>query len=573
MADDETSNILQTGLHTAPRAVRRQSDRVHSSTRRADEPGRRPCLGLAAVCLLLLSAAPRAAPTPVITWPAGHYDPNPLPDDVILPLPCGGAMVFRPVATGGPPADAAGLPPDVQRIYRVAGRFDPHQTGTGHLLVGKYEVTRLQYQTVSAAARRSACPRPDAQSALPQVDVNRRDAEGFGLDLSQWLADQQGSLPDCTEDRGPCLPRVDGVAATVRLPGEDEWTFAARGGLAVTAAEFAASVYPMPKGPGLSVIGKREGGSAAAAIGGPRANPLGLYDMLGNVEEIMLDLYRIEGASGEIGGYVVRGGSFYSEPAELTVTLRREVPLLNKTSDTGFRVVAAVPIYTSGRRLIEVQRPDPAGAELKRPTPEPANAAVSAQTPSASPGKGQNPAAVLPESHPERAEAPLALTADDRREIAIQLVRLGYDPWVPGASWRVVPRQADGRDSGLPSDGFWDSARRAIAAFQEAAGLEASGDVTAETRAALTAAVAALKARERADAEQRAARAVQEQERQAQRARAYPCDKTQDLQSDACRILLRQIQDQGGLSATGELTEETRALIERRATESSQPRK
>jgi peptidoglycan hydrolase-like protein with peptidoglycan-binding domain len=506
-----------------------------------------------------------------------------LPDDVILPLPCGGAMVLRPVATGASPADAAVLPPDVQRLYRVAGRFDPQRTGIGHLLIGKYEVTRLQYQTVIAAARRSACPRPDAQSALPQVEVNRRDAEGFGLDLSQWLADQQGSLPDCSDGRGPCLPRVDGVAATVRLPGEDEWAFAARGGLAVSAAEFAASVYPMSKGLapdvigkgliGAGLIGKREGGSAAAPIGGPRANPLGLHDMLGNVEEIMLDLYRIDGASGEIGGYVVRGGSFYSEPAELAVTLRREVPLLNKTSDTGFRVVAAVPIYTSGRRLAEVQGPDPAGAGLTYPTPEAANAAVPAQAPSAAPAKAQIPAAVLPESHRERAGAPLVLSADDRREIAIQLVRLGYDPWVPGASWRVEPKQAGGRDNGQPLDKFWDSARRAIAAFQEAAGLEASGDVTAETRAALTAAVAALKARERADAEQRAAQAILEQERQAQRARAYPCDKTQDMQSDACRILLRQIQDQGGLSATGELTEETRALIERRATESSQPRK
>jgi len=573
MADDETSKILRTGLHTVPRAVRRQSDRARSITGRADGPGPWPRLGLAAICLLLQSAPPRAAPAPVIAWPAGQYNPNPLPDDVILPLPCGGAMVLRPVATGAPPADAAGLPPDLQRLYRVAGRFDPQRTGLGHLLIGKYEVTRLQYQTVNAAARRSPCPRPDTQSALPQVEVNRRDAEGFGLDLSQWLADQQGSLPDCSGGRGPCLPRVDGVAATVRLPGEEEWTFAARGGLAVSAADFAASVYPMPKGLPLGAIGKRDGGSAAAPIGGPRANPLGLHDMLGNVEEIMLDLYRIDGASGEIGGYVVRGGSFYSEPAELAVTLRREVPLLNKTSDTGFRVVAAVPIYTSGRRLAEIQGPDQVGAGLTYPTPETAAAAVPAQAPSASSGKAQMPAAVLPESHPERVGAPLALSADDRREIAIQLVRLGYDPWVPGASWRVVPKQADGRDSGQPLDGFWDSARRAIAAFQEAAGLEASGDVTAETRAALTAAVAALKARELADAAQRAARVVQEQERQAQRARAYPCDKTQDLQSEACRILLRQIQDQGGLSATGELTEETRTLIERRATESSEPRR
>ena len=344
-----------------------------------------PCLGIAAVCLLLPSALPRAAPAPVVTWPTAQYNPNPLPDDLILPLPCGGAMAFRPVATGKPPAGAAGLAPELQRLYGVVGRFDPYRTGIGHLLISKYEVTRQQYQAVAAAARGLACPSPDARSALPQAAVNRRDAEGFGLDLSQWLDGQKDTLPDCTAGLTPCLPRVDGVAATVRLPGEDEWTFAARGGLAVSAADFAAPVYPMPKGLARTLIGKRDGGSAAAPIGGPRANPLGLHDMLGNVDEIMLDLYRVDGATGEIGGYVVRGGSFYSAPDEIAVTLRREVPLLNKTSDTGFRVVAAVPIYTSTRRMAEVQQrgtggPAPTLVPGPEPEPEPAPAPAPAPT-------------------------------------------------------------------------------------------------------------------------------------------------------------------------------------------------
>jgi formylglycine-generating enzyme required for sulfatase activity len=270
-------------------------------------------------------------------------------------------MAFRPVATGKPPKGVAGLPPELQRLYGVTGRFDPFGEGTGHMLIGKYEVTRLQYQSVQAMTRGLACPNRDDRSALPQAEVNRHDAEGFTADLSQWLDEQKDKLPACTTGLTPCLPRVDGVGATVRLPSKDEWSFASRGGLLVGATEFAGRAYPMPNGLDRSVIAKRQGGSEAAPIGGLRANPLGLHDTLGNVEEIMLDLYRVDGAPGEIGGYVACGGSFYSEPAEIAVTLCHEVPLLNKTSDTGFRVVAAVPVYTSGQRLRDVQQREAAG--------------------------------------------------------------------------------------------------------------------------------------------------------------------------------------------------------------------
>jgi formylglycine-generating enzyme required for sulfatase activity len=395
-----------------------------------------PCLGIAAACLLLPSAPPRAAPAPIIAWPVAQYNPNTLPDDLILPLPCGGAMAFRPVATGKSPAGAAGLAPELQRLYGVVGRFDPYRTGIGHLLIGKYEVTRLQYQAVAAAARGLACPSPDARSALPQAEVNRRDAEGFGLDLSQWLDGRKDKLPDCTAGLTPCLPRVDGVAATVRLPGEDEWTFAARGGLAVSAADFAAPVYPMPKGLARTLIGKREGGSAAAPIGGPRANPLGLHDMLGNVEEIMLDLYRVEGATGEIGGYVVRGGSFYSVPGEIAVTLRREVLLLNKTSDTGFRVVAAVPIYTSTRRMAEVQQQGtggPAPTLVPEPAPPVAPTPAIAEPQTGLPAGFREEQLALPEPPPAIAEAQ---------------TRLPFEPEmveVPGGSFDMGCSPGDGQ--------------------------------------------------------------------------------------------------------------------------------
>ena len=38
---------------------------------------------------------------PAITWPEALYNPKPLPKDILLPLPCGGAMAFRWVQADG----------------------------------------------------------------------------------------------------------------------------------------------------------------------------------------------------------------------------------------------------------------------------------------------------------------------------------------------------------------------------------------------------------------------------------------------------------------------------------------
>src|SRR5262245_32882773 len=61
--------------------------------------GRNPMLGVVrgAVALALLTLAlPAAAQAPQSTpWPERLYNPQPAPDDLILPMPCGGAMAFR----------------------------------------------------------------------------------------------------------------------------------------------------------------------------------------------------------------------------------------------------------------------------------------------------------------------------------------------------------------------------------------------------------------------------------------------------------------------------------------------
>ncbi len=112
-----------------------------------------PRLGIAAVCLLL-PAPLWAAPASVVTWPTAQYNPNPLPDDLILPLPCGGAVAFRSVTT---PERADLAPKAAGRDFSaVAGPFRDGQ-GKPRLLVGKYEVNRLQVAAVGAFSNGSAC--------------------------------------------------------------------------------------------------------------------------------------------------------------------------------------------------------------------------------------------------------------------------------------------------------------------------------------------------------------------------------------------------------------------------------
>ena len=56
-----------------------------------------------------------------ITWDEKYYNPNPLKDDLVLPMPCGGAIVFRPVYT----PNAGGTVGDVAVILGQEGDEQP----------------------------------------------------------------------------------------------------------------------------------------------------------------------------------------------------------------------------------------------------------------------------------------------------------------------------------------------------------------------------------------------------------------------------------------------------------------
>jgi len=99
-------------------------------------------------------------------------------------------------------------------------------------------------------------------------------------------------------------------------------------------------------------------------VGLLKPNPLGLYDVLGNAAEMVLDPFRLNKISrlqGQAGGIVAKGGSYLTPPDALRTAEREEInPFddkgVRRTDTVGFRLVISAPVLTSPKRLEEIAR-------------------------------------------------------------------------------------------------------------------------------------------------------------------------------------------------------------------------
>lgn len=309
------------------------------------------------MCIFATPATVRAEES----WPERLYNPAPIAGDVVLPMPCGGAMVFRKidvpgtgilddyqVKLGDPDSDRAFS--EYTHIDHIAAPF----LGNGasrYFLLAKYEVSKLQYDAVGS----TSCPAANLAGRMPVTEVTWLESAMFAAKYTDWLL---ANAPDA-------LPAAGGAISFLRLPTEVEWEYSTRGGIALSPSEFAARIFPMPDGLERYVWygGSKSANNKLQLTGLLKPNPLGLHDLLGNADEFVGDsfhLNRVSRAHGRVGGYVVKGGNYLTSAEDIRSAYRSEVsPFTDqgerRSKTTGFRLAVSAPVLTDQQDISDAR--------------------------------------------------------------------------------------------------------------------------------------------------------------------------------------------------------------------------
>ncbi|MFM8991312.1 MAG: formylglycine-generating enzyme family protein [Alphaproteobacteria bacterium] len=234
----------------------------------------------------------------------------------------------------------------------IAGPFPGPAGQPPRFYLAKYEISRDQWSAVMS----ETCPAlPSQGGRVAKTEVGWVDAVNFTARLTAYLS----------RNAVQKLPRRDEAVAYVRLPSEDEWEFAARGGAAVGELEFSARTYPMEGGMQRHAWfqGPRSAAGQPRPIGARAANPLGRHVVYGTAADgrvVRCRLSQIGRYHGQAGGGVVRGGDFMTPDSALRSSLRVELPPFDmrtgeplRLRNVGLRPALGLVVTTADARVPE----------------------------------------------------------------------------------------------------------------------------------------------------------------------------------------------------------------------------
>ncbi|MFT5708417.1 MAG: sulfatase activating formylglycine-generating enzyme [Oceanospirillaceae bacterium] len=192
--------------------------------------------------------------------------------------------------------------------------------------IARYEVTFAQYDLFATQTGRRL---PDdegwGRDQQPAINVSWRDARAY----TRWLA-KETQLP-------------------YRLPSEAEWEYTARAG---STTNYWWGDKSLPGFVHCTDCGDALGGKQPLKVGSMKANPWGLYDLNGNVDEWVIDCYsedyneaKTTGKANQIAGCQyrsMRGGSWFDNTRITRSSSRYRHPPDSKRNTWGFRVALQI---------------------------------------------------------------------------------------------------------------------------------------------------------------------------------------------------------------------------------------